>query len=65
MKAAMGKDIKTILNDSKGKIQLQNFIGSNKSTATIELSNGDTYKIMPANSKDFFDYVEKKSSKKS
>lgn len=59
----MGKDIKTILNDPKGKIQLQNFIGSNKSTATIELSNGDIYKIMPANSKEFYDYVEKNKLK--
>lgn len=63
MKAAMGKDIKTILNDPKDKIQLQNFIGSKKSTATIELSNGDTYKIMPANSKEFFDYIEKNKLK--
>ncbi len=60
MKAIMGKDIKTILNDPQGKQQFQSFIGSDKNTGSIELSNGDTYRIMPANSKEFSDFMAEK-----
>lgn len=60
MKALMGKDIKTILSDPMGKEQFQTFIGSDKNTGSVELSNGDTYIIMPVNSKEFSDYMNKK-----
>ncbi|WP_426817829.1 hypothetical protein ACP3TC_06825 [Winslowiella sp. 2C04] len=60
MKALMGKDIKTILRDPKGKEQMQTFIGSNQSLGSVELSNGDTYRIMSTNSKEFYDYIKSK-----
>ncbi|GMA04654.1 Uncharacterised protein [Enterobacter hormaechei] len=60
MKALMGKDIKTILRDPKGKEQMQTFIGSNQSSGSVELSNGDTYRIMSTNSKEFYDYIKSK-----
>lgn len=58
----MGKDIKTILSDPQGKSQFQNFIGSDQNSGKIELSNGDRYRIMPANSKEFLDYIAQKES---
>lgn len=45
MKAPKSKLASIIQNDSKGAIELRNFISSGKSECVITLSNGKKYKI--------------------